>query len=242
MELGRLGQLFVDLYHPPVDGAAPDTASVGTRVCAVCVDVLDVGDAGILLVDGDGHLSGFATSGLAPVGVVEDLQFTLGEGPGIDAHASSRPVCEPDLAHPAAARWSAFAPAAVRAGVSGVFSFPLRVGSVRLGALDLSRAEPGALSREQRLDAVVMAGVVTRRLLTAQSGAASGLLGRDLDDPRTLRVEVHQAAGMLSEQLDLRTADALVLLRAAAYASERPIDDLAHDVVARGLRFDDHDA
>jgi len=31
----------------------------------------------------------------------------------------------------------------------------------------------------------------------------------------------------------------LVLLRAAAYASERPIDALAHDVVARTLRFDE---
>ena len=45
---------------------------------------------------------------------------------------------------------------------------------------------------------------------------------------------------MISEQLDLRAPDALVLLRAAAYASERPIDDLAHDVVTRRLRFDDH--
>jgi hypothetical protein len=123
----------------------------------------------------------------------------------------------------------------------GVFSFPLRTGHVRLGALDLSRATPGGLSRQQRLDGEVMAGVVARRLLTAQVGAPMGLLGTDLDDPRSMRAEVHQASGMISEQLDIRAVEALVLLRAAAYASERPIDEVAHEVVLRDLRFDDHD-
>ena len=45
---------------------------------------------------------------------------------------------------------------------------------------------------------------------------------------------------MLSEQLDIRAADALVLLRAHAYAAECPIDTLARDIVARKLRLDDH--
>ena len=99
---------------------------------------------------------------------------------------------------------------------------------------------PGPLGRQQRIDAVVMAEVVTRRLLATQAGALPGRLGSELDDDaRALRVEVHQAAGMLSEQLDIRSPDALVLLRAAAYASERPIDQIAHEVVVRRLRFDD---
>jgi GAF domain-containing protein len=237
MNLGRLGSLFVDLSRPP-----GDDASAGTRLCTACVELLDVRDVGILLVDPDGGVDCFATSAPSSIGVLEDLQFTLGEGPGLDAHASGRPVFESDLANPTTAQWSAFAPAAVREGVRGVFSFPLRAGAVRLGALDLSRAAPGGLSRQHWLDGIVMAGVVTRRLLAAQADAPPGLLGHDLDDPRTLRVEVHQAAGMISEQLDVPAADALVLLRAAAYAAERPIDDLAHDVVARRLRFDDHHA
>jgi hypothetical protein len=236
MDLRRFGELFAELSRAPAD----DLGSVGTRLCVACVELLGVGDAGILLVDDDGGVSCFATSGPSAVGVMEDLQFTLGEGPGLDAHASGRPIFAPDLAGPDVAPWSAFAPAALGRGLQGVFSFPLRADSVRLGALDLSRATPGALSRQQRLDGVAMAEVVTRRLLAAQLGAPDGLLGADLDDPGTLRIEVHQATGMISEQLDIRTADALVLLRAAAYASERPIDDLAHDVVGRRVRFDDH--
>ncbi len=238
MELRRFAELFAELARPVVD----DADGVGTRLCVACVELLEMADAGILLVDDDGAMSCFATSGTAPVGVMEDLQFTLGEGPGIDAHASGRPVFASDLAHSSSTPWSAFAPAAVHNGVHGMFSFPLRVGEVRLGALDLSRGTAGALTRQQRFDGVVMADVVTRWLLAAQDGAPAGLLGHDLDDRRTLRAEVHQAAGMISEQLDVRAPDALVLLRAAAYASERPIDDLAHDVVTRSLRFDDHDS
>jgi hypothetical protein len=237
MELRRFGELFAELSRIPVD----DPGSVGRRLCTACVELLDVGTAGILLVDDAGAVNCFATSGTASVGVMEDLQFTLGEGPGLDAHATGRPVFAADLGGPEQVQWSEFTPAALRGGLQGVFSFPLRVDSVRLGALDLSRPAAGALSHQQCIDGAVLACVVTRRLLAAQSGAPAGLLGVELDDPQTLRVEVHQATGMIFQQLDLDADDALVLLRAAAYAAGRPIDDLAHDVVTRTLRFDpDH--
>jgi hypothetical protein len=242
MELGRLGRLFADLYRTgDGDGAdARDRESVATRACAACVELLEVGGAGILLVDDDGRAGAFGASGAAWAGVVEELQFVLGEGPGVDAHARGQSVLEPDLARVTHTRWTAFTPAALQAGVQRVFSVPLRVGAIRVGALDLSDGVPGPLGRQQRIDAVVMADVVTRRLLATQADAPPGRLGSELDDDvHALRVEVHQAAGMLSEQLDIRSPDALVLLRAAAYASERPIDEIAHEVVARTLRFDD---
>jgi hypothetical protein len=235
MELGRLGRLFADLCR-----TADDRESVATRACIACVELLEVGGAGILLVDDTGRANAFGASGAASASVVEELQFVLGEGPGVDAHVLGRPVSEPDLTRMAPTRWTTFAPSALRAGVHGVFSFPLCIGAIRLGALDLSDASPGPLRHQQRIDAIVMADVVTRRLLATQADAPPGRLGPDLDgDARALRVEVHQAAGMLSEQLDIRSADALVLLRASAYASERPIDAVAHEVVTRTLRYDD---
>ena len=84
-----------------------------------------------------------------------------------------------------------------------------------------------------------MADVVTQTLLAAQHNAPSGWLATELGDTRSLRLEVHQAAGMLSEQLDIRAADALVMLRAHAYAEERPIDLVAREVVTRRLRIAD---
>ena len=233
MDFSRLGAVFVELHHP-----RPGAELVGTRLCLACVDVLAVDHAGILLVGTDGGSTSFGTSDATPVGIVADLQFTLGEGPGLDAHAHGHPVLEPDLCRPSSAHWSAFAAAALRHGVRGVFSFPLRTGPSRLGALDLSCTAAGALSDGQLADAVVMAEVVTQVLLAAQADARPGGLAAGFGDPRSLRLEVHQAAGMLSEQLDIRAADALVLLRAHAYAGNRPIDAVAHEVVTRVLRID----
>ena len=87
-------------------------------------------------------------------GAVEDLQFTLGEGPCVDACRSGLPVFEPDLAAPGVSRWPAFTPPAMLAGVRAIFGFPLQVGSVRLGALDLYNDQPGDLRPEQVAEAV----------------------------------------------------------------------------------------
>ena len=166
----------------------------------------------------------------------------VGEGPGLDAHATGRPVLvtgprrRPDVTLAGTS-----CRACCSTGVRGVFSFPLRVAAVRLGALDLSRDAPGPLDAvHSSATRAVMAEVVTRRFL-AEPGRRrpAGALGADLDDPIALRLEVHQAAGMVSEQLDIRAADALVLLRAAAYASERPIDDARARRRHPTLRFDD---
>jgi hypothetical protein len=247
MELHRLGRLVADLYRPAPptyvadgDGALPrDTFdSIATRACATCVELLDVSGVGVVLVDEHGDVSAVGAAGSASATILEEIQFVVGEGPGLDAHASGMPVLVPDLADVPASRWPGFVSGMIPTGVRGLFSYPLQVTTVRIGALDLTRDEPGPLDARGQLDAAVMAEVVTRRLLATQDGAEPGALGADLDDPIALRLEVHRAAGMVSEQLGIRAADALVLLRAAAYASECPIDALAHDVVARKLRFD----
>ena len=41
--------------------------------------------------------------------LIEDLQYTLGEGPCVDAFRTKEPVLEPDLADPRSTRWPRFA-------------------------------------------------------------------------------------------------------------------------------------
>ena len=53
--------------------------------------------------------------------LVEEAQFTLGEGPSVDAYQLERPVIEPDLANPETVRWPAFSPVVLRAGVRSVW-------------------------------------------------------------------------------------------------------------------------
>jgi hypothetical protein len=56
-----------------------------------------------------------------------------------------------------------------------------------------------------------------------------------------IHAAVHQAAGMVSVQLGVSVADALVRLRAHAFAADRPLTQVAREVIARTLRFDDLD-
>jgi hypothetical protein len=210
--------------------------SPGARLCGACVDLIAVGGAGIMLMDEHGNGTPFGVSD-GVTRVVEDLQFTLGEGPGIDSHALDRPILEPQLGEGPAPRWPAFAPAAVDAGVRAAFGFPLHVGAIRLGALDLYHHRPGALDRSQVADAVTLAEFITRAVIAMQANADPGELVAEMANPRDLRTEVHQASGMTSEQLGVSLGDALVRLRAFAYAEGRPIDEVARDVVTRQLRL-----
>ena len=172
--------------------------------------------------------------------LIEELQFTLGEGPCVDAYRQHRPVVEPDLADPAVPRWVAFAAPAVEAGARAVFGFPLDVGDVRLGALNLYRDRPGALTDDQYADALVMAGVAAQAVLDMQADAAPGALGAELEIGTNFQFVVHQASGMVAVQLGIRVAEALVRLRAYAFQHGRLVADVARDVVDRRLRFDGH--
>ena len=153
--------------------------------------------------------------------VVEDLQHTLGEGPGIDASRSGVAVLVPDLADaddPALAEWPTFARDAVDSGVLAAFAFPLLLGTARIGAMSLYRTSPGALSSEQ----------LTHGLVTADSVALSladkgdGLPSPDQADP----MRVHQAAGMAMVQLGVPIDQALLRMRAVAFAEGATVDEL----------------
>jgi hypothetical protein len=150
------------------------------RLCQVCAEVTAVSGAGIMLISPEmsrGTLWSSSSTGAA----IEELQYTLGEGPCLDAYHQDRPVLEPDLADPAKSRWVGFAEAAVGAGVRAIFGFPVEVGSVRLGALNLYCDRPGSLGDEQHADALVMADVVAQAVLVIQAGAPLGALAAELE-------------------------------------------------------------
>jgi hypothetical protein len=169
--------------------------------------------------------------------LIEELQFTLGEGPCVDAYQQDKVVAEPDLAEPVAERWPAFTPPALQAGVRAVFGFPLRVGTVRLGALNLYRDRPGLLNREQHADALVVADVAAGWVLDAQAGAPSGVVAEELEAGADFHFGVHNAAGMVSVQEEISVAEALIRLRAFAFGNNRLLADVADDVVARRMRL-----
>jgi GAF domain len=169
--------------------------------------------------------------------LIEELQYTLGEGPCVDAYQQGRVVAEPDLADPLIYRWPAFTPPALQAGVRAVFGFPLRAGTVCLGALNLYRDRPGPFTDDQHADALVMADVTTRWVLETQAGALAGTVAGALEADADFHFVAHNAAGMISVQEGISVTEALVRLRAFAFSHDRLLADVAEDIVARRLRL-----
>ena len=208
-------------------------------LCEVCAKVTEVSGAAIVLLSDDAPQGSICTSDQLS-GVLERLQFELGEGPCVDAYAETRPVSEPDLRRATSGRWPGFTGPAIEAGAGAVFAFPLRVGAVHLGALQLHDERPGALTDEQHADALVMADIAAQAVLVMQSDAPPGLLGQELEAGADFKYVVHQASGMVAAQLEVSVTTALIRLRAYAFGNDRRLDDVAACVVARTLRFDDH--
>jgi hypothetical protein len=208
-----------------------------SRICAVCPPIVGVSGAGVMLMSGD-IPRGSLCSTDAVSQLIEDLQYTLGEGPCIDAYQLDQVVTEPDLAQPETRRWVAFTAPALEAGVRAVFGFPLRVGTVRLGAMNLYRDKPSPLTDDQHADALVLADVAARWVLETQAGAPPDTVAAELETGADFHFVVHNAAGMISVQQGISVAEALVRLRAHAFGADRPLADVAQDVVARRLRLE----
>ena len=212
------------------------------RLCEACVMLFDIDAAAISLVF-DGASSGTLGSSSTAARSYDELQFTFGEGPCLDSVAGRTPILVVDLADPKEVRWPAFGPALLAHEIRGVLAVPVVVAGEYVGALDLFRRRPGRLEDEQFAGTIVaaeIAGVPLLDLIDADLHAA-------VSDPSSnawaelnalSRAEVSQATGMLVAQLGVEPAEALVRLRAYAYAAGRDVTDVARDILDRRLKLE----
>jgi hypothetical protein len=172
-----------------------DDRVLAERICQAAVEGLEVDGAAISLLTASSlRETLYATDATAEL--LEDLQFSLGEGACVEAATGGGPVLIADLNDPGqTSRWPMYAAAVVdQARVSAVFAFPLQWGSINLGVMDLYRRDPGLLSSARVRDAI-----------SAADAAALMLLGLRTDpDPEgdavwdrswSKRAEIHQATG-----------------------------------------------
>jgi len=206
---------------------------------------LDVGCVSVLGVD---HLvvslvvEGRSTEQLWSSGTVgasfEDLQFTLGQGPGPDALRTSQAAVEHDVAAVGVARWPALVPAMAHLPIGALFCLPLALGGITVGVLTALRASPGPMSGQEMDDALGLTSALTLQFLGGSGTRFESWLDAQ-PDGELHRAVVHQATGMLSVQLALPLGESLLRLRAYAYSHDRSIMEAAEDIVSRRLRLDD---
>jgi hypothetical protein len=225
-------------------------ADAPRRICEASVAALPVDRAAITMMAGAAYQEPiWASDDVARE--LDELQFSLGEGPCVEAFTERRPVLVADLAEleeRADERWPVFAAAARRTPVRALFVLPLQAGTITVGVLDLYRDTPGALEPDELTGALRTADAAMWTLLGLRDGVteSGGVEGAGRADPhgwlsgsQLHRTEVYQATGMVLAQMEVTPEVALSALRAYAFAHDRTIVEVAREVVARRLRFEE---
>lgn len=211
----------------------PATNEVAWRACQVVRELLQA-DGAVLTVETATPQRTALCATDRRADALDNLQDVLGEGPGMDAFDSGRPI-RTGLDRAAAARWQHFIPAA--AGVIGsdglLWSIPMCFAGQTIGVITLYRVLP-APDGEPLADAQFLADLAASSLARDPSAYRS-VTEPGCEDCWSSRAVVHQATGMLVSQLHVTTDQALAQLRGHAYVTGRHLREVAGDVVARRL-------
>jgi len=168
---------------------------------------------------------------------LDELQFDLGEGPCWDSLAALTPVIEPDIRSRPRRRWPAFSEAIQELDLGAMFVFPLSIGPLRLGAVDLYTLRPHELSDAEQGRAQVMADLVSKHVLRQALVEAGVDPDEERRESRYTRRAVHQATGMVIAQLETTPEDAHLLLQGHAFATGRSMREVADEVLSGALSF-----
>lgn len=208
-------------------------------VCVAFVALAPVDGAAFTVMTSDAARDTLCASDEV-IAAVDELQFSLGEGPGLEAFLSRRPVLISDLRDTReAGRWPVFMAAAAELQVGGLFTFPMQLGVITIGVCAAYRRDPGPLAAAELASLLRAVDAATLTLLVLRGGEPDADLETYLIDGLDPgRQVVHQATGMLSVQLGVSAEDAFTRLRAHAFGNGRNISEVATDVVARNLRLD----
>jgi hypothetical protein len=227
-------------FDATVSGAAVDAAN---RLCVRCVELLDLDGAAISLLPQGTVWGTLGTSGDLSRRV-DELQFTVGEGPCMDAVRNGESV-HADLSQPGESRWPGFTGAVLALGVLSVIALPVMVDGSAVGALDLFQREPGLWGQDAldgALIAAEVAGVSVGRLMRDTLDWDQASDGTEVQKAAGWeRVEVYQATGMIMGQLDVEPGEALMRLRGYAFAHGMTASDVAWHIIERRLRLHDDD-
>ena len=231
-----LARRFVALADTLVDDY--DVVELLEGLVRSCVDVLEVDQAGLLLIDQRGHLQLVASSSEATT-VIELLQLQSEEGPCVECVTSGRALSVGDLSSETG-RWPTFAPAATSAGFVAVHALPMRLRTETIGGLNLFTSQAGhELGDDDRDIAQALADVATIGILQQRSISRTSLLSEQLQAALNSRITIEQAKGVLAERGKLDMVTAFDRLRTYARNSNAKLVDVAAAVVRGQLATDD---
>ena len=222
-----LARTFVELADTLV--ADFDVVELLTVLTDGCVDVLDVGAAGLMLAAPEGDLRVMASSSDA-TRVLELFELQSQEGPCLDCYRTGQPVVNQDLAT-VNGRWPRFAAEALAGGFRSVHALPMRLRGTVIGALNLFHIEPGEMRQADVAVAQAMADVATIGVLQHRAALEAQVLNEQLNHALNSRIVIEQAKGIIAEREGLNMEQAFSTLRNHARHHNLRLLDVASDVI-----------
>jgi transcriptional regulator with GAF, ATPase, and Fis domain len=223
----KFARTLVELADTLVTGF--DVVELLTALADRCVDVLDVGAAGIMLVAPDGNLRVMASSSEA-MRLLELFELQAQEGPCLDCYRTENPVVNQDLAT-INGRWPRFATEALAAGFHSAHALPMRLRGSVIGALNLFHLEPGEMRQTDFDSAQALADVATIAILQHRAAHEAQVLNEQLHHALTSRVVIEQAKGIIAERQQLNMDQAFSALRIHARNHSRRLIEVAEAVI-----------
>ncbi|KTR25160.1 MULTISPECIES: ANTAR domain-containing protein [Curtobacterium] len=166
---------------------------------------------------------------------LDELQLDLGEGPIWQAVHERHPVLRPDLADARGDEWPTALTALLAAGAGAVYAFPMSVGALAVGTVGLYAAVGSTLTSADAPDIEDLAARTARTVLDrVLLRAVVERPGEWTSGPWSRR-EVHQAAGMVAAQAGTTPDEAMLLIRAAAFASGQSVLQVSAQVLERAI-------
>jgi GAF domain-containing protein len=226
-----LARTLVDLADTLV--ADFDVVEILTRLTDSCVDLLDVGAAGIMLMAPEGNLRVMASSS-ETMRVLELFELQSQEGPCLDCFRTGQPVVNQDLAT-IDGRWPRFAVEALAAGFHSVHAIPMRLRGTVIGALNLFHLERGHM-RQADIDAAqALADIATIAILQHRAVVEAQIINQQLQHALDSRIVIEQAKGMIAERTGLDMEQAFSLLRNHARSHNVQLENVASDLIHGAL-------
>jgi hypothetical protein len=204
----------------------------GYQVCVACRDVLTGVDSVAVALHSAGAVVEVIGYSDSVAEQIEDVAMVLGEGPGFTAFTTGDTV-RARAGTREFERWPMYANEVARLGLCAVVALPLRVGGIRIGALDLYRYEPGDVPARAEIDATLLADLISYTLLEGLVARAPGAV-----PIATTHRDVNMATGVVAARMGIPLDEAFLRLRAFAFATSSPLLDVARSVLDRRVDLD----
>ncbi len=201
------------------------------HLCQAAAQLFSAVGAAVSLMS-DGNSVGVVAGADENSRALDELQFTLGEGPSRGAFTNRRPVLIADIETTEGDAWPMYRAALADRDVRGVFALPLHIGVSAFGVFTIYAGRSTSMSHSDLSLAVAFAEIATEIMLDGETVPFDGALHPGVESVLTYRAEVYQAQGFIAVTLDISLEESLVRLRAEAFQRGQKLVELSRSILS----------